>query len=220
MRNKKLPASNHLTQTEKAYAGMKAAILRGEFPEGIFLVEQQMMKNYRIGRTPYREACNRLHREGLLEVVPHRGYFVPEIGFHQVRELFEARLIVEGVIAELAAQRATEEEIAELERLAKTPFSGEKFDDVIKANTEFHCCLAKMTRNRDLAGILNNLLDRTQRLMYIELRYSGFRVQQFKLLHQPVARAVRRRDPAAAREAIIQDISQAQRATLGKGSID
>lgn len=204
------------TQTEKAYGGMKAAILRGEVPEGVFLVERQMMATYRIGRTPYREACNRLHYEGLLEVVPHRGYFVPEMSFHQVRELFEARLILEGVIAELAAQRATDEEISQLERSATIAYRGDAFEDVINANKEFHCCLASMSRNRELARILNSLLDRTQRLMYIEIKYSGFRKEQFKMLHQPIARAIRLRDSAAARVAVIQDISQAQAATFGK----
>lgn len=59
-------AATSVTQTEKAYEGMKGSILRGELPEGIFLVEHRMMERYGIGRTPYREACNRLHYEGLL----------------------------------------------------------------------------------------------------------------------------------------------------------
>lgn len=209
-------ASTSVTQTEKAYEGMKGAILCGELPEGIFLVERQMMERYRIGRTPYREACNRLHYEGLLEVVPRRGYFVPEMSFHQVRELFEARLLVEGMIADLAARRATDEEIDELERSATIASRDAAFADIIKANKEFHCCLARMSRNRELARILNSLLDRTQRLMHIEIRYSGFRGEQFKMLHQPIAKAIRLRDPAAARAAVIEDISQAQVATFGK----
>ena len=152
------------------------------------------------------------------EAVPRRGYLVPEIGFHHVRELFEARLIVEGVVAELAAQRATDEEIAELERLATVARGGEALKDLIDANEKFHCCLAGMSRNRELARILGSLLDRTQRLMYIEIKYSGFHTAQFKTLHLPIARAIRLRDSAAARLAIIQDITQAQAATFGKSS--
>lgn len=215
---RKTKQTTNVTQTEKAYDGLKAAILRGEVPEGIFLVEHQMMERYRIGRTPYREACNRLHYEGLLEAVPRRGYLVPEMSFHQVRELFEARLIVEGVTAELAAQRATEDEIAELERLAAVVQGGKAFEDIVNANKIFHGCLARMSRNRELARILNSLLDRTQRLMYIEIKYSGFNEEQFETLHQPIAKAIRQRDPAAARLTVIQDISQAQAATFGKSS--
>lgn len=217
---RKTATHSNLTQTEKAYAGLRGAILRGEVPEGIFLVEQQMMDKYRIGRTPYREACNRLHYEGLLEAVPRRGYLVPEMSFHQVRELFEARLIVEGVIAELAAQRAANDEIGELERSATVVEGDGGFESVINSNKTFHCCLARMSRNRELERILNSLLDRTQRLMYIEIKYSGFREEQFKTLHQPIAKAIRLRDSAAARLAVTQDIRQAQAATFGKTSDD
>jgi len=74
---------------------------------------------YGIGRTPFREACNRLHREGLLEVVPRRGYLVPVISFETVRDLFELRFVLESAIAELAATRATEAQIEEMEALVK-----------------------------------------------------------------------------------------------------
>jgi DNA-binding GntR family transcriptional regulator len=87
---------------------MKHAILRGELPEGSFLVELQILTRYGIGRTPFREACNRLHNEQLLEVVPRRGYLVPELSFRGVRDLLEARILIEGMAAELAARRKTE----------------------------------------------------------------------------------------------------------------
>ena len=217
-------AALHTTQTERAYMAMKGAILRGKIPEGNFLSEVEIMKKFGIGRTPYREACNRLHHEGLLEVVPRRGYRIPEMSFAVVRELFEARLLLEGIIAELAAQRATDEEIGELERLARQGFritpstpTNDYFDDVIKANTEFHLCLARMTKNRELMRTLTNILERTQRLMYVELRYTAVAATDLVSLHRAIAKAIRKRDPAAAREAVRQDVMLGQSATLGKG---
>jgi DNA-binding GntR family transcriptional regulator len=62
-----------LTQTEKAYAAIKKAILRGEIEEGTLLSESAITMRYRIGRTPYREACNRLLHERMLKAVPRRG---------------------------------------------------------------------------------------------------------------------------------------------------
>ncbi len=106
------------TLTEKAYQCIKEGIVRGEIEEGVFLSEKQIMKRYQIGRTPFREACNRLHHEQLLEVVPRRGYLVPQMSLQEVRDLFEVRVLVEGAIAELAAVRATEREIEELAQLA------------------------------------------------------------------------------------------------------
>src|SRR5579872_1698148 len=102
--------SGKLTQTEKAYAALKKAILRGEIEEGVFLSESDIMRRYGIGRTPYREACNRLHHERLLEVVPRRGYLVPELSYEAVCAIFETRLILEGAIAELACARVTDQD--------------------------------------------------------------------------------------------------------------
>jgi DNA-binding GntR family transcriptional regulator len=131
-------------------------------------------RKYGIGRTPFREACNHLHHEQLLEVVPHRGYLVSEISFRAVREMFEVRLILEGVIAELAALRGTAEDAEELERLAQRTWSltasKNNPEELVKANTRLHLCIARMAQNRELQRLVAGILDRTERLSYLELR--------------------------------------------------
>ncbi|HEU0139504.1 MAG TPA: GntR family transcriptional regulator [Bryobacteraceae bacterium] len=209
------------TQTERAYAALKDAILQGEIHEGVFLSEREIMRRYRIGRTPFREACNRLHHEGLLEVVPRRGYLVPELSFHAVRDLFELRLILEGAIAELATIRGTDSEIDELEdstrHAALKLKKGVDSLEFVRLNSDFHLKLARMTRNRELERLLVEVLEKTQRLMYIELRWSRLPQGQGKMLHEPIVAALRRRTPGAVREALLEDIRQAQSETLGKG---
>src|SRR5215472_246786 len=146
------------TLADQAYRLLKQAILRGEFAEGAFLSEAELTARFRIGRTPFREACNRLHNEQLLEVVPRRGYLVPEMSFHEVRDLLETRLILEGVIAELAAKRAEPSQLAEFERLYKSALQTARtktgFDDQVQANTEFHLHIARMAHNRELEALL------------------------------------------------------------------
>jgi DNA-binding GntR family transcriptional regulator len=135
------------TQTEKAYEALKKAITQGEIEEGTFLSEAEVMARHGIGRTPYREACNRLHHEGLLQVVPHHGYLVPEMSFHAVCDLFEVRLILEDAAAQLATARATDHDIDELEKLAVGPLLAEKskgaFKALIEANANFHMALGR-----------------------------------------------------------------------------
>jgi DNA-binding GntR family transcriptional regulator len=210
-----------LTQTEKAYEALKQAVLQGEIQEGAFLAEREITRRYGLGRTPYREACNRLHLEGVLEAVPRRGYLVPELSFHAVRDVFELRLILEGVIGELAAIRGADADIDELEKMAAQPIPKIKkrvdTTEFIRINAEFHLKLAKMTRNRELERLLRQVLEKTQRLMYIELRWTPFPNPQAQMLHGPIVKALRRRDPAAVRQAVLDDIGQAQAATLGKG---
>ncbi|MCL4401699.1 MAG: GntR family transcriptional regulator [Acidobacteria bacterium] len=211
-------SSSNITQTEKAYNALKHGILRGEIREGVFLSEPDIMKRYGFGRTPFREACNRLHLEGLLEVVPRRGYLVPELSFRAVRDLFEARLVLEGTIAELAAARATDADIFELDHLAKLSARkpGPDPHEIIEINTQFHLCLARATQNRELVRILTGILDQTERLMYIELRSLRFQPSEALGLHTPIVNAIRNRDAAAAREALLHDITDAQSATFGR----
>src|SRR5207237_10924278 len=120
------------------------------------------------------EACNRLHHERLLEVVPRRGYLVPEVSYQAVSAIFETRLILEAAIAELACVRATDRDLEEIARLAARPSESNNpehdFATLIQANTDFHLCLARMTRNRELVELLTRNLEKTERLMYIELR--------------------------------------------------
>jgi DNA-binding GntR family transcriptional regulator len=198
------------TLTEKAYESIKHAILRGEIEEGTFLSESEIIRRHGIGRTPFREACNRLHHEQLLEVVPRRGYLVSEITFRSVREIFEVRVVLETMIVELAAKRATPGEVKELDRLAKRSWSREANrndpEEMVRANTEFHLCLARMTRNRELVRLITGILERTERLSYLELRGAGGQPKEMRALHRPIVEAVRKGDAHAARDAITADI--------------
>jgi DNA-binding GntR family transcriptional regulator len=206
------------TQTERAYHAIKKAILEGEIEEGGFLSEEEIRTRYGIGRTPYREACNRLHHEGLLLVVPRRGYHVPEISFRAACELFEVRIVLEDAIAELAALRATDREIEQLQCLAVRPVPTggpqDGFAALIQANAEFHLLLARTTRNRRLVELLTQNLEATQRLMYRELRSRRFRQNDFAAMHQCIVDALRTGDPLRLREAVWEDISDAQSSTL------
>lgn len=208
------------TLTEKAYDFIKEGIVRGEIEEGVFLSERDIMSRYRIGRTPFREACNRLHHEHLLEVVAHRGYLVPRMSLQEVRDLFEIRVLVEGALAELAAARATTHEVDELARLASQSFTpGASQDDNGRAevNANFHLHLASMAHNGELMRLERGVLERTRRLDYSVARSIGNQRTEMSLrtLHQPIVDAIRKRDRAAARTAVVHDIQQAQTILVG-----
>jgi DNA-binding GntR family transcriptional regulator len=216
-------ASGKTTQTERAYGALKKAIMQGEIEEGSFLSEAEITTRHGIGRTPYREACNRLHHEGLLQVVPHHGFLVPEMSFHAVCELFELRLILEDAVAQLATARATDHEIQELEKLALSrgifEKSENKFSALVAANANFHIALAKATRNRRLTELLRQNLESTERLMYIELRSSGFREPEFRSFHERIVEALKERNVEAVREAVWDDITEGQGSTLSLRNI-
>jgi DNA-binding GntR family transcriptional regulator len=219
MPRKAKPAAPRTTLTERAYHSIKRAILLGTISEGTFLSEREIRRTLGIGRTPFREACNRLHNEQFLEVVPHRGYFVRELSFRAVHDLFEVRLVLEGAIAELAAIRAKPGQLKDLETAEKLILactdSSDDYENVVKRNSDFHLCLAKMTQNRELVELERRILEHTERLSYLEYRGAGYKKQITRRLHGPILEAIRKRDPAAARGAVLNDITEAQMLTSG-----
>jgi DNA-binding GntR family transcriptional regulator len=206
------------TETERAYEVIKRGILRSEIAEGSFLSEVDVRKHYGIGRTPFREACNRLDHEQLLEVVPRRGYLVSKITLRSAREIFEVRMYVEGICAELAASRATSQDLEELEEIAKQSWSvsGVNIQEVtVKRNTLFHLCIARMSHNEELVRLVTGLLERMERLSYLELRTTPLSGTDLRSLHKPILQAIIEKDPVAAREAMAHDIAMGQLDILG-----
>lgn len=203
------------TLSQRAYHTVKRAIITGELAEGFFLSAEDARRRFKVGRTPFREACNRLHQERLLEVVPRRGFRVTELRFREVRDLSELRVLVESAIAELAALRGTQEQMARLralgEKIGVAQDDGKRQRDaLVSANREFHLHLAAMTQNRELELLAANLLDRAERLSYQQLSSCMVDPAELRRLHEPIVEAVLKRDPKASRLAVERDIRQGQ----------
>jgi len=208
------------TQADQAYQAIKQAILRGDFPEGSFLSEPDVTKRFHIGRTPFREACNRLHNESILDLVPRRGFRVPEMTFLTARDLLETRLILEGAAAELAAVRAEPSQLTELNRLWRQTVSHARskssVEQLIESNMEFHLQLARMSHNRELERLLRGVLERALKLSYLAFRWSSAIEKDTQDLLHTIVEAVRRRDPSAAHKAVVEDITRGQLNILGR----
>ncbi|HEX4169259.1 MAG TPA: GntR family transcriptional regulator [Bryobacteraceae bacterium] len=208
------------TLAERAYGLLKHGILHGEFTEGKFLQESDILSRYSIGRTPFREACNRLHNEQLLAAVPRRGYYVPELSFRGVRDLLETRIILEGTAAEWAALRADPAEIDQLEAYYKQALQAARLtrslDALIESNQQFHLQIARMSHNREFENLLRGVLERSIRLIYLAASGSKQVPKDIETLLKPVLDAIRAKDPIAARKAVTTDIAHGQLNALGR----
>jgi DNA-binding GntR family transcriptional regulator len=207
------------TLAEKAYRAVKTGILRGEFAEGTFLSEAEVASRYGLGRTPFREACNRLFNEQFLDVVPRRGFLVRKLSFGAVRDLLETRLILEGVAAEMAAVRAEPPQIAELEALYGKVLASAKnrdIDALVESNREFHLQIARMAHNGELESLLRGVLERVTRLLYLAGRSSAHPEHEAQIMLRPIVEALKARNPAAAHEAVVNDIARGQLNVFGR----
>lgn len=106
-----------------------------------------------------------------------------------------------------------------MERLARQSWSSadseNNYEEMVRANTQFHLCIARMAHNRELLRLVTGILERTERLSYLELRSARVQETDIRSLHKPILEAIQRKDAAAAREAMVSDIAQGQLDILG-----
>ena len=99
---------------DRAYYAIRELIVTLELAPGAVVREPELTERLGIGRTPVREALRRLAQERLVEVFPRRGMFVTKVDVRDLARLCEVRLALEPEAARLAAERATQADLAEL----------------------------------------------------------------------------------------------------------
>ena len=99
---------------DRAYYAIRELIVTLELPPGAVVREPELTERLGIGRTPVREALRRLAQERLVEVFPRRGMFVTKVDVRDLVRLCEVRVALEPEAARLAAERATQADLAEL----------------------------------------------------------------------------------------------------------
>jgi DNA-binding GntR family transcriptional regulator len=102
---------------DRAYYAIRELIVTLELPPGAVVREPELTELLGIGRTPVREALRRLAQERLIEVYPRRGMFVSKVDVRDLVRLCEVRAALEPEAARLAAERATQADLAELRSL-------------------------------------------------------------------------------------------------------
>ena len=140
---------------EKAYRGIRQAILRGELKPGDHLGEEQLAAMTGTSRTPVREALQRLAAEGLA-TVSNRHRFVTHFTHEEVSIMFDIRAQLEGYSASLAAQKITAPELATLQNLIdamaeiENDTSSEVAERFLALNSQFHAVIIEATRSTQL----------------------------------------------------------------------
>lgn len=143
----KAPPKAELTSlTERAYAQLEQMIATLELRPGAFVSEAELCERLGIGRTPVREAMQRLAREHLLQIMPRRGCVVADCRFGDELNVIEVRRPLELAVVRGAAKRATPEQRRQFGEIADrmvTALEGNDFDAFARLDAEFNqLCLA------------------------------------------------------------------------------
>jgi len=197
------------TDASKAYRLLKERIISLDLAPGSVIQDAALVEQLGLGRTPIREALKLLEAEKLIVTVPRRGIFVSHVSITDLQQLSEVRMEVEGLSARLAAERASAEEIEELQRCCdEFPSSPDLPAKArIDADRQLHLLLAEATHNRFLRAEVERFYDLSLRLWHLALE----RVQAAEVsvtTHQKILGAIRRRDADAAEELMREHIRE------------
>jgi len=198
-----------------------AEIVAGDWPVGSRLpAERELAARYGVSRPTVREAIIAMEVQGLVEVRIGSGAYVMRLpgdqdipGFGMSAfELTEARLLIEGEAAALAASQIGEAELAQIEALVddiacenRSPRGAEK------ADRAFHLAIARATRNGGVLGAVTTLWDLRENSAEAALLHEKARTANIKPVveeHAAIVAALRNRDAAAARAAMRGHLAQ------------
>lgn len=197
---------NRKTRSELAYEVLKDAIILNILLEGERLQERQLAEALKLSRTPVREALKRLEIEGLVEMLPAGGFKIKELTLQDLEDIYELRIVLEGLAARLAAQRASSSDISYLKHLLQRlelALDEGKVDIPTFLNAQFHQAIAEATRNKYLIALISRFNNTLQRLKYATLAYPGRARKAFEE-HQQLLEAVEQHNPEEA-ERIAQE---------------
>jgi len=175
---------------------LREAIVNGTLRAGERLMEIQLAEDMGVSRTPVREAIRKLELEGFVVMLPRKGAYVADISIKDINEVFEIRTALDGLAAGLAAERITEGELEQLERLLVEigkPIEQGDLELVVEIDTRFHDVLYKASRNDRLVGIIGNLRELFQRFRTISMAFPG-RIKETVEEHKRLVEAISQRD--------------------------
>jgi len=159
-----------LDRTTQAYRAIRRQIIDLTLPPGSSFTETSLAQQWRISKTPVREALARLRRDGLVDALPRAGYVVSQITLQDTDDLCALRTVLSEEAAATAARRGVEPAVLErLQVLARVPFAlaaGEvELEDSLQAGIEFEAVIANASGNNRFAKAIVDVLDELERVL-------------------------------------------------------
>lgn len=207
------------TLTERAYTLLEEQIVTLQLLPGEVLSEAALTTALGIGRTPVREALQRLALEGLVVILPRRGILVSEINVRSQLELLRVRREIERLMARLAAVRANEAERMNFNQIAEAMKSTiDNKDDVefMRLDQELNHLISTSCRN-EYARKAMNLMHGLARRFWYQYYKETLDLPRCARLHMNLAQAITRGnadEAAAASDTLMDYVEEFTRATL------
>jgi DNA-binding GntR family transcriptional regulator len=191
------------SQAELAYLQLEEMIVTLQLQPGRLISENWVSQTLGLGRTPVREAMQRLAREGTLEIIPRAGAIITDIDIVDQLKLTEIRREVERVVIGRAARLAdlkVSRRFADLERRFREAAHSNDPVVFIPTDREFNQLLVVTANNKYATMVMAPIQAQTRRFWYLSFHKFG-ELRKVSEAHAEIAEAISRNDEAGARRA-------------------
>lgn len=195
------PAALH----EQATQSLRQMLVEGRIAPGAKLNERELCEQLKVSRTPLREAIKTLAAEGLVELVPNRGAIAVELDEADILNTFEVMAGLEGLSGELAAQRVTPEELAEIQAMhyeMKAAYTRRDLSAYYRLNAAIHRAFNAAAKNPVLTATYTQVNARLQALRF-RSNQDGEKWARAMQEHDRMVEALQKHDSAALRAELV-----------------
>jgi DNA-binding GntR family transcriptional regulator len=194
--------------TARVYDILRDKAINYDLRPGAHVNEAALAAELNVSRTPVRSALNRLASEGLMTIVPNKGFFRQPLDIDAVRSLFEVRMAIEVLSVRLFCERAGPDEVRGLREAwqrIKPKGAGTAPEAIVEADEAFHLRLARGGRNQELPRLLADLNARIRFVRTVAMEQPRFRDGSFAD-HHGIIDAIEACDADAAAELMTRHI--------------
>ena len=184
---------------------LRQMLVEGQIVPGAKLNERELCEELKVSRTPLREAIKTLAAEGLVELLPNRGAIAVQLDEADVLNTFEVMAGLEGQSGELAAQRVSEAELAEIEAMhfeMKAAYTRRDLSNYYRLNAAIHGAINTAARNPVLTATYHQVNARLQALRF-RSNLDGEKWSRAMAEHDRMIEALRERDGVTLRDVLI-----------------
>jgi len=209
--------TSSIRESDRVEKELREKILSLEIEPGMAISEASLLKRYNWGRTPLREAFQRLAEQSLLQIIPHHGVVVTPLSVFEFVEVMEAMAMVIGPAASLACKHLSDEDLILLENtITQSEYAASTlgFVTIAAQDYEFHRVLALATGNRFLCRHLLHLHQVATRFNLASWKRDSN--AEFSLKeHFRILEALRHHDEANVRTVMLDHIENARQRVMG-----
>ena len=199
-----------LRATDVAYERLTEAIVNLELAPGQLVAEHTLSDKFGISRLTLLQALHRVAETGLVSVLPRRGILIAPVDIIGVQRVFEARQLLEPRLAELAAIRASADEIADLRERLDAVGSGNGRDQGVESfqrlDEQLHLRIAEAAQNPYLTVALRRTWKANRRLWNVFFREQEAAEHHF-FAHGDIISAIESKDPKLSKKLMLEHLA-------------